>query len=587
MSTFDVSLTVKKWTVEEIKWESLEDVWPLYNDEPLNDDEESQGASLFPCCRRKRKRSAKLDSDDKNANEFSCYGFVSDCCLVCICKKPLGRICRLFSFACFAACLWQVFFRLPIMLISFIPLADFVTDIVTIVVYGKNEEWPYMIFSMVLFHLSGRLLHAYSVYFNLTGRTLFPNYILPQFQRTLQDPDLQRKTHVHHLQLDKPIRPTHGFLQPSVFTLFAIYVPFLMPIMIDWFQRYDLLSIELKALIKRSEDPEKRKEVLSKLWIAEFWLFIPFVGAFASFFELLISTFTRVGEYWQKGRSRDQFLVLAIAESIFESVPNVLLNTYAFFAHDALDGLIFWMTFSASMASLIKSIVKFIIRFEKIKDAIIGTDYAKMLMLGNYGAGRTSLLYRWKLGEVGITTIPTVGFNVENIRIQSTDIEVWELSCNEKIYALSKYYIQSTDCIVWVVDHLEWLKDSQEQHERCYETLKYSLTSGVSEHAAHGGRIPLVIIITKMDIPDHYKTWSADKAKRTFFEQLKLENIVNEFQIPILVLEAAIVDIDCRNTDLILPWLRKQKHFAFRHGNWECTTTFISWNQTIEESTEG
>ena len=38
----------------------------------------------------------------------------------------------------------------------------------------------------------------------------------------------------------------------------------------------------------------------------------------------------------------------------------------------------------------------------------------RALMVGFDASGRTTCLYKWQLGEV-VTTIPTIGFNVETI----------------------------------------------------------------------------------------------------------------------------------------------------------------------------
>ena len=44
-----------------------------------------------------------------------------------------------------------------------------------------------------------------------------------------------------------------------------------------------------------------------------------------------------------------------------------------------------------------------------------GQGTTKILMIGLDGAGKTTILYKLKLGEV-VTTIPTVGFNVETVQ---------------------------------------------------------------------------------------------------------------------------------------------------------------------------
>ena len=42
----------------------------------------------------------------------------------------------------------------------------------------------------------------------------------------------------------------------------------------------------------------------------------------------------------------------------------------------------------------------------------------RILMVGLDAAGKTTILYKLKLGEV-VTTIPTIGFNVETVRARS------------------------------------------------------------------------------------------------------------------------------------------------------------------------
>lgn len=52
----------------------------------------------------------------------------------------------------------------------------------------------------------------------------------------------------------------------------------------------------------------------------------------------------------------------------------------------------------------------------------------RLLVLGIDGAGKTSVIYRLKLGEV-VSTIPTIGFNVETLApIDSDhDLTLWDV----------------------------------------------------------------------------------------------------------------------------------------------------------------
>ena len=47
----------------------------------------------------------------------------------------------------------------------------------------------------------------------------------------------------------------------------------------------------------------------------------------------------------------------------------------------------------------------------------------KILMLGLDAAGKTTILYRLKLGEV-VTTVPTIGFNVETVEYRNINLTV-------------------------------------------------------------------------------------------------------------------------------------------------------------------
>lgn len=50
----------------------------------------------------------------------------------------------------------------------------------------------------------------------------------------------------------------------------------------------------------------------------------------------------------------------------------------------------------------------------------------RILILGLDGAGKTTILYRLQVGEV-VTTIPTIGFNVEQVTYKNLKFQVWDL----------------------------------------------------------------------------------------------------------------------------------------------------------------
>ena len=53
-------------------------------------------------------------------------------------------------------------------------------------------------------------------------------------------------------------------------------------------------------------------------------------------------------------------------------------------------------------------------------------------MVGLDAAGKTTILYKLKLGEV-VTTIPTIGFNVETVEYKNISFTVWDVGGQDKV----------------------------------------------------------------------------------------------------------------------------------------------------------
>merc|ERR1719499_967785 len=72
-------------------------------------------------------------------------------------------------------------------------------------------------------------------------------------------------------------------------------------------------------------------------------------------------------------------------------------------------------------------------------------------MVGLDAAGKTTILYKLKLGEV-VTTIPTIGFNVETVEYKNISFTVWDVGGQDKIRPLWRHYYQNTHGVIFVVD---------------------------------------------------------------------------------------------------------------------------------------
>jgi len=71
----------------------------------------------------------------------------------------------------------------------------------------------------------------------------------------------------------------------------------------------------------------------------------------------------------------------------------------------------------------------------------LGKQRARILLLGLDAAGKTSILYKLKLNE-NVTTIPTIGFNVEEVTVKNVTFTMWDVGGQEKIRPLWKHYFQ-------------------------------------------------------------------------------------------------------------------------------------------------
>ena len=76
---------------------------------------------------------------------------------------------------------------------------------------------------------------------------------------------------------------------------------------------------------------------------------------------------------------------------------------------------------------------------------------ARILMLGLDAAGKTTILFKLKLGEV-VQSIPTVGFNVETVEFKNCKLNVWDVGGQDILRPMWRHYYQNTEGLIFVVD---------------------------------------------------------------------------------------------------------------------------------------
>eukprot|EP00735_Rhodelphis_limneticus_P007762 TRINITY_DN20390_c0_g1::TRINITY_DN20390_c0_g1_i1::g.8452::m.8452 TRINITY_DN20390_c0_g1::TRINITY_DN20390_c0_g1_i1::g.8452 ORF type:complete len:182 (-),score=18.44,sp/P49076/ARF_MAIZE/70.72/7e-90,Arf/PF00025.16/1.7e-73,Ras/PF00071.17/1.1e-14,G-alpha/PF00503.15/1.5,G-alpha/PF00503.15/9.4e-11,SRPRB/PF09439.5/3.1e-12,Gtr1_RagA/PF04670.7/5.9e-11,Miro/PF08477.8/7.7e-10,MMR_HSR1/PF01926.18/0.00068,6PF2K/PF01591.13/0.0027,AAA_33/PF13671.1/0.13 TRINITY_DN20390_c0_g1_i1:36-581(-) len=75
----------------------------------------------------------------------------------------------------------------------------------------------------------------------------------------------------------------------------------------------------------------------------------------------------------------------------------------------------------------------------------------RIVMVGLDAAGKTTILYKFHLGET-VTTIPTIGFNVETVEYKNISFTVWDVGGQDRIRALWHHYFNGVQGVIFVVD---------------------------------------------------------------------------------------------------------------------------------------
>jgi len=128
--------------------------------------------------------------------------------------------------------------------------------------------------------------------------------------------------------------------------------------------------------------------------------------------------------------------------------------------------------------------------FTKLWQRMLGSREMRILMVGLDAAGKTTILYKLKLGEV-VTTIPTIGFNVETVEYKNISFTVWDVGGQDKIRPLWRHYYQGTQGLIFVVD-----SNDRDRAEDAREELMKMLNEDEMRDAV------LLIFANKQDLPN-------------------------------------------------------------------------------------
>ncbi|XP_043362376.1 ADP-ribosylation factor 3 isoform X1 [Dermochelys coriacea] len=128
--------------------------------------------------------------------------------------------------------------------------------------------------------------------------------------------------------------------------------------------------------------------------------------------------------------------------------------------------------------------------FGNLLKSLIGKKEMRILMVGLDAAGKTTILYKLKLGEI-VTTIPTIGFNVETVEYKNISFTVWDVGGQDKIRPLWRHYFQNTQGLIFVVD-----SNDRERVNEAREELMRMLAEDELRDAV------LLVFANKQDLPN-------------------------------------------------------------------------------------
>eukprot|EP01084_Bolivina_argentea_P298281 514001_1 len=123
-----------------------------------------------------------------------------------------------------------------------------------------------------------------------------------------------------------------------------------------------------------------------------------------------------------------------------------------------------------------------------------GPKPLRILMVGLDNAGKTTILYKLKIGEV-VTTIPTIGFNVENVEYKNLKFTVWDVGGQQSIRQLWKHYYSNTDGIIFVIDANDTKRIAGNEH--CAKEELHRLMSEIELQ-----NVELLVLANKQDLPN-------------------------------------------------------------------------------------
>ena len=135
----------------------------------------------------------------------------------------------------------------------------------------------------------------------------------------------------------------------------------------------------------------------------------------------------------------------------------------------------------------------------RLRHFLPGRHELRVLMNGLDSAGKTTILYRLKLGEV-VVAMPTMGFNVESLALGSVSFTVWDIGGRSKTRSLWRHYMANADALIWVVDSTDRQRlDNAADPEESFGCSRQELHKALAEDELRD--VVLLVFANKQDLP--------------------------------------------------------------------------------------
>merc|ERR1712032_710565 len=134
-----------------------------------------------------------------------------------------------------------------------------------------------------------------------------------------------------------------------------------------------------------------------------------------------------------------------------------------------------------------------------MKSLLGAKEEKRILMVGLDAAGKTTILYKLKLGDV-ITTIPTIGFNVETVEYKNIEFTVWDIGGQHLIRPLWRHYYKGSEAVIFVVDSNDRERIDDNGLNSNDDNVRDQLHSMLADEELNGAA--LLVFANKQDLPN-------------------------------------------------------------------------------------